>query len=122
MDHRHPNEDKDHSLRGYGLKIRIPGRNRYLNSAEAFANHGPAVSGKGGVCPYLDAYNPCASIVTLNRKSIPQRPQPHFTFFTTIPSGKYLENILMFSLEFTLKNMVKNNISFSLYFPVKNSH
>jgi hypothetical protein len=42
MDHRHANEDRNHSchsLRGYGLKIRIPGRNghanRYLNSAEA---------------------------------------------------------------------------------------
>jgi hypothetical protein len=42
MDHRHPNEDKNHpchSLRGYGSKIRIPVRNRhphrYLNSAEA---------------------------------------------------------------------------------------
>jgi hypothetical protein len=42
MDHRHPTEDKNcpcHSLWGYGLKIRIPGRNRhangYLNSAEA---------------------------------------------------------------------------------------
>jgi hypothetical protein len=39
---RHPNEDKSHpchSLRGYDLKIRNPGRNRhangYLNSAEA---------------------------------------------------------------------------------------
>jgi hypothetical protein len=42
MDHRHPNEDKNcpcHSLRGNGLKIRIPGRNShtngYLNSTEA---------------------------------------------------------------------------------------
>jgi hypothetical protein len=77
---------------------------------------------RDGFCPHLDAYDPCASIVTLNRKSIQQRPQPHFTFFTTIPSGKWLENILMFSLEFTLKYVVKNNISFSLYFPVKNSH
>jgi hypothetical protein len=34
MDHRHPNDDKNcpcHSVRGYGLKIQIPGRNRHTN-------------------------------------------------------------------------------------------
>jgi hypothetical protein len=77
MDHRHPNDDKNHSshsLWGCGSKIWIQNSQKWLLLPVfkfGFSDHSPAGSGNDGFCPHLDIHDPYASDVTLKSKIHP---------------------------------------------------
>jgi hypothetical protein len=84
-----------------------------------FSKHSPAVSGKDGFCPHLDAYT-CTSIVTLKSKIHPSKASAtfhifHYHFQWKMP-GKYYD---VFTWIYTEKRGKKQYKFFTLFFSGK---